>query len=426
MRRIKSTGCGYILVPGQTYTCRGVDPLSSMFKTTPTNIFGTKEIRTEASGSTYSNKAWIGDPDNLLKGSIDNYAQLPQAFEGFVMTLTPILDMEGTAESPEVPELECRINFDPFARVNGSVLNTEPGYTANMATKNDGFLNLYNSVPDYTAQVYVEAKPKEQLQTSSTADNELIYYDMPVYIEGTTTYESGIGYVINRTGKTFIAGPGILEPMLDTSFPPIGVDTITGPDIVGDFTMWEFNTIAQWQKTVDTRLNNIRIPPQDYTGLDGLINLENAKNQKGTCENFQIKVSGESVAVIGGTTLPPPSYIIEGGSLKVDDNAAFDVMPYAYDPDKAGTSTAEGSWDSNGNGVVTGAFDAYLDVYEVPLSYVYDVEDPDGTMIPGATITVVGPGEFPHSVPPEDLDYDEFRHLQFAYIGSVISELIII
>ena len=427
MRRIRSTGCGYSLVPGQSYTCNGVAKLTDMFKTTPTNIFGTEVIRTTRSEE-YSNEEWIGNPENLLKGSIDNYAQLPQAFEGFVMTLTPILDMDASLAGPEVPELECRINFNPFAKVADSVLNTTPEYTSDSNTRNDGFLNLYNSVfPNYTKTVYVEAKTQEQLQTESVADN-LIYYDMPTYLSGSTvTKEEGIGWVIQpntdqETGRTsyvsLMAGPGILEPMLDTSFPPIGVDTITGPDIIGDFTMWEFNTIAQWQHTVDTRLNNVRIPPQDYTGLDGLINLENAKNQKGVCENFQIKVSGESVAVIGDSELPTPSYIIEGGVIKVDDSAAFDVMPYAYDPNKASTTTEQGSWDSHGNGIVSGAFDAYLDVFGLARRDLYELEESDDSMIFGATITVVGPGEFPHSTPPDDIT---FTHLKFEYIGSVVS-----
>ena len=401
MRRIRSTGCGYSLVPGRSYTCSGVAHLDDMFKTTPTNIFGTEVIRTTRSEE-YSNEEWIGNPDRLLKGSIDNYAQLPQAFEGFVMTLTPVLDMAATNAGPEVPELECRINFDPFAKVVGSVLNTSPEYTSDSDTRNDGFLNLYNSVfPNYTKSVYVEAKTKEQLQTESVADS-LIYYDMPAYLSGSTvTRQDGIGYVIqpntdtetgNKSYVTLLAGPGILEPMLDTAFPPIGVDTITGPDIIGDFTMWEFNTIAQWQKTVDTRLNNIRIPSVtvDYGKVNGLINLENAKNQDGHCLNFQIQQTSVNPVIrfgtIGADTYP--EYEITGGDVVVDGTTISNISSY----------TPPGA-----------IFDAYLDIFKYG-----DTED---TMVLGATITDrYNASGFPVSTTPST---GIFQHKLFKYIGSV-------
>lgn len=403
MRRIRSTGCGYSLVPGKSYTCSGVAHLDDMFKTTPTNIFGTEVIRTTSSEE-YSNEEWIGNPDRLLKGSIDNYSQLPQAFEGFVMTLTPVLDMDATNAGPEVPELECRINFDPFAKVVGSVLNTSPEYTSDSDTRNDGFLNLYNSVfPNYTKTVYVEAKTKEQLQTEAVADN-LIYYDMPAYLSGSTvTEEEGIGWVIQpntdqETGKTsyvsLMAGPGILEPMLDTSFPPIGVDTITGPDIIGDFTMWEFNTIAQWQHTVDTRLNNIRIPSVtvDYGKVNGLINLENAKNQDGPCTNFQIQqISTNSVIqfdALNEAELGYPEYFISGGDIVVDGETIANISGL----------TATGA-----------IFDAYLDIFKYG-----QTED---TLVLGATVTDrYNEYGFPVSTIPAT---GIFQHKKFEYIGSV-------
>lgn len=306
MRRIKPNRCGYV----SGYICKPISSLNPLFQHTYTNAYATESIATGA-GTTYAFKsAWIGPTDSgvLLQGTIDNYAQLPQQFEGFVMTLAPILNMSGNRTAPEVPELECRVDFDPFNSGEEAFLNPETGYMGNPATSKTGFVDFYNQVdPEYKENVYVSV--------DGSSEHQQLYHTMPVYIEGsTTTPVSGIGYVItggtNNTFTALTAGPGILEPMLDTELPPIGVDTIPSADIIGDFAMWEFNTINQWQKLVDARLNGLKtvIPTVDYGKINGLLNLEVAKNLESPCANFQI-------ALTSGTPFGITSEYISSASL---------------------------------------------------------------------------------------------------------------
>lgn len=318
MHRIKPNRCGYV----SGYICKPISSLNPLFQHTYTNAYATESIAT-GSGATYDfESAWIGPTDSgvLLQGTIDNYAQLPQQFEGFVMTLAPILNMSGNRTAPEVPELECRVDFDPFNSGEEAFLNPETGYMGNPATSETGFVDFYNQVdPEYKENVYVSV--------DGSTDHQQLYHTMPVYIEGsTTTPVSGIGYVItggtNNTFTALTAGPGILEPMLDTELPPIGVDTIPSADIIGDFAMWEFNTINQWQKLVDARLNGLKtvIPTVDYGGIKGLYNLKNAEYQSGGCENFQIAELDVSIPVIGPSGLLSPTYTISGGTIYLNSN----------------------------------------------------------------------------------------------------------
>lgn len=330
MKRIKPTGCGYNIT-GQTYTCTPIKKLHPFFAHTYIDAYAAETIRDTGTHTPdqYDNPDWIGDESDLKQGSIDNYVQLPQTFEGFVMTLTPIIDMSGSETGPEVAELDCRVNFDPFTKAPNSVLNSDPDYTAEPDTVNDGFLNLYNNVdPQYLENVYVDAKESTQLIHGSTTQP---YYKMTPYLRGRTDYVAGVGYRIvdpnDGVRVPLYAGPGILEPMLDTSFPAIGVDTITSADIIGDFTMWEFNTLSQWQKTVDGRLNalNAKIPVIDYGGIDGLLNLENNKNKKSPCSNFNISIASGLNPLI--KRIPPaenPVYSVGGGTILIN-GATVDV-----------------------------------------------------------------------------------------------------
>lgn len=331
MKRISPAGCGYTLVPGEAYTCSGIPHLDPMFRHTPVNIYGTTAVT--------DIDAWVGDSSTLKQGTIDNYSQIPQFFEGFVMTLTPIIDMSGDpATGPEVPELDCRINFDPFKKAKDSVLNTATEYSSEPDTWDDGFLNLYNNVEGYQSAAYVDVKTSTQLLHGGTFS---IAAQMPPYITGSTVTSIDEGYeIVPISGGTaaynvLTAGPGILEPMLDTMFPSIGLDTIPAADIIGDFTMWEFNTIAQWQQTVDDRLNNLslHVAPVDLGGIDGLLNLENQKNKKSPCSNFQI-----SIAYVTGSTTEfmnplikdwtpehPPTHVVSGGTVWVNGTTAVVV-----------------------------------------------------------------------------------------------------
>ena len=320
MKRIPENRCGY-----DGYTCKPIGRLNQLFAHTYTSAFSTVDVAsgTEAGHDYRPNTSqWVGVLGGTNnQGVIDNYSQLPQAFEGFRMTLTPIIDMSGTSESPEVPELDCRVTFDPFATDVDAVLNTTPNsnYTYNPATIHNGFLDFYNQVnPSYFETVYVDVE----------GATSLLFHNMPAYLSGSTVQAvDGIGYEIIGTEDNPIvsltAGPGILDPMLDTELPAIGIDTIPSADIIGDFAMWEFNTINQWQKLVDARLNGMKavIPKIDYGGVTGLYNLKNAEYQKGNCVNFRIQEADFSIPVIGSTGMVAPTYTISGGTIYLNNRS---------------------------------------------------------------------------------------------------------
>ena len=318
MKRIARNRCGY-----DGYKCRPIPKLNPLFQNTYTDIYAVERIK-EALDSEF-NSAWVGpdqyDP-NMLVGTIDNYAQLPQQFEGFIMTLAPIINMEDEpGPFPEVPELACRVDFNPFTAGSAAIENNDPDYTANQATAETGFLDFYTQIPTYSASVYVDVEGGTETEVSGgtvTVTGLTIATDMPAYIQGSTiTEDSHLGWIIGGDKITLTAGPGLLEPMLDTELPPIGIDTIPSADIIGDFAMWEFNTINQWQRLVDARLNGLKtvIPTVDYGGVRGLYNLKNKEYQKSVCGNFQISVANPLEPIIGTLDMNTPLYEISGGTI---------------------------------------------------------------------------------------------------------------
>lgn len=398
MKRIARNRCGY-----DGYKCRPIPKLNPLFKNTYTDIYAVEKIK-EALDSEF-NSAWVGpdqyDPD-MLVGTIDNYAQLPQQFEGFIMTLAPIINMEGEpGPFPEVPELACRVDFNPFTAGSAAIENNDPAYTANQATAETGFLDYYTQIPTYSASVYVNVEGGTETEVNGgtvTITGLTIATDMPAYIQGSTiTEDSHLGWVIGGDKITLTAGPGLLEPMLDTELPPIGIDTIPSADIIGDFAMWEFNTINQWQKLVDNRLNGLKtvIPTVDYTKINGLLNLENARNQTGNCANFSIysdlntvlgtglgntyhTVSDGTISVEGQTIVVP-----EKPAIQNEFDAFLDVFRYTDNNDVATFgATITTAVDANGN----------------PISDTTTVDEQ------GETVAIPG-----------------FTHYKFEYIGSVKS-----
>ena len=347
MKRIRSKGCGYEYLSGTTYTCSGIPKFHSIFATTDVYAYGSTST---------SDAAWVS--------TIDNYAQLPQEFEGFVMTLTPVLDMNSA--KVEVPELSCRVNMDPFQECQPSVLNGD--LPVSVVAADSGFLDLWQTVPGYADVVYevVDGSTSTMLST------------MPVVLQPPEQAESD--------DIVYTVGPGILEPMLDTMFPPIGIDTITEAGVIGDWAVMEFNVVDQWRRVVDDRLRNIYTvaQPTDFRRSNALLNLENAKNIHGICDNFTITATTDQVILPVSSTNTPQYYDISGGTVHIDNNVVIVEGTTSY----------------------SNQFAAYLDIFtRTPTE--------DDQSIYGATITTDN-GYGVSGLVPAD------THVKFEYIGGVV------
>ena len=297
MRRIQPNGCGY-----DGFICKGLTRLRDIFMQTPVDIYRTDNPTDDDWVWTNDTSVVYGHTYSQQQECIDNYAQVPQSFEGFVMTLTPVIDMSGGTNTIEVPEIACRTNMDPFT-TELSVLNPpNETYTVNPNTVNTGLIDLYNQVPKYNDDVYAyigDDREQQHLKISIK----------PAY--------------------KFTIGPGLLEPMLDTMFPPIGVDTIPSTDTMGDFTVWLFDEFNTWKGLVDDRLRNLYqiVPSYDYSSINGLLNLGAALNREGPCDNFTI-VAGYNdspLFVTGSTT--SGKYSILGGTIYVNGNTSGIPVP---------------------------------------------------------------------------------------------------
>ena len=377
MKHIIPDRCGY-----DGFVCKGITKLNTYFDTTPIDIFATEDPT--------SRDAWVWPPTGttVSQSTIDNYAQIPQSFEGFVMTLNPVIDMSGGSDIVEVPELSCRTNMDPFSTGVMSVQNSGNDYTVQPNTANSGLVDLYNQVTQYFNDVY------------DTVDNNG-HYRLRYTIK--STYNP-------NTKKYLTAGPGLLEPMLDTVFPPVGVDTITSPDTLGDFTVWLFDEFNTWKGLVDDRLRNLYtvVPRFDYSKLDGLINLENAKNVAGGCYNFTITSEWNDVIGVGIGTIHPALHNIIGPKYTA---ATGKFTNYVI----IDGSTVE----VPGKNLIQGTFDAYLDVFK----YNKTVEG-ETTSVFGATIAITTFGGKPISTDYTGTEEDPvpiqgFTHYKFEYIGGV-------
>ena len=295
MRRIKATGCGYSLDPGRSYTCNGLPKLKSSFSTTNMD--------------TATKTDWLS--------VIDNYNNVPQQIEGFIMTLTPILDMSGgSANNIEVPELDCRVNFDPFMDMPGSVLKTEDGYTSIEATQDTGFVDMFDNGPGiepntkYRDDVYVDV--------NGSTYNIFIGPAGPAFLPAFTT-----------NGTSYIMRPGILEPMVDTTFTPISIDV--NPPLF-DGTNTAIAILNKWRVEVDKRFRDIynKIRPWSYddSNVKGHLGLQDALQKDTPCDNFRIMLTqGTPLEVLteSASEHSAAKYQVGGGSILID-NVPVDVL----------------------------------------------------------------------------------------------------
>lgn len=268
MIRIKPNRCGYT-----GYTCTGIDPLKEPFR------YGKLVCDTEMNRTSFPDIAWGSDtPDSSKYHMIDNYKNLPTQLKGFMMTISQLIDMDVALS---YPEKECRTNVDPF-RVIGGV---------------DGFLNLFAKYSDRV--------------TGRTEGSSYVHLDSSLLCfntdPGTTTEEE-------TSGEELTFEPGIIEPMLDTEFSPVGIELSTGLDASLDGIMIAIAMLTKWRTVVDGKLNDI------YTRLGHITGIRNmliSMQMESICREFKIELtSGDPIQWSGSKRAP--KYKITEGSVYVN------------------------------------------------------------------------------------------------------------
>ena len=246
--------------------------------------------------------------DGMFNSFDAQFNKLPLKIKGMVFTEETI-DMgwpEG-GPHPEVAELTCKSNTDPWSdstdvSVHQNYLDVMvDGHTYQYPVYGgtSGWADLYN-VKAEGSTAYFYRNTVVGSTTAVTSDVYVIadghdYHDLfevdsiPAFTaEITTDLEDSIEM-----------GPGLLEPMLDTDFDPISIDTIPGWEAGIDALTFNNIVLNAWKGVVDdrfrniyARLNSIGPGDTDYKLRD----LADAANKDSECVNFQITLdSGSAV-----------------------------------------------------------------------------------------------------------------------------------
>lgn len=286
MIRIAKNRCGY-----REYTCIGVNSLTPAFAYTKMisdldNVggpFRSRDFEPAFDFSTEDKDKW---------NYIDNYLNIPTKYKGFVMSTDHILDMSGAFTPGSIesitPELSCRTDFDPFS--------------------DTGFLDLYNTL--YYSLV--------DARTFSDKNYVLLSNMLLSCIKNEEERDYG-DRDLDEEAEEGIFEPGILEPMLATSFSPVDIDGPTAVDTNMDAVISVLVSLTTWRIDIEKRLNKKR---GFDIRLDALLRLIEAKNKQSICDNFKIyKVSGTSLLYGTDSKLnnsSPPKYDVSNGTVTLN------------------------------------------------------------------------------------------------------------
>ena len=230
----------------------------------------------DPSGSTRVSQFEKSDTENY----IDNYLNVPVAFAGFIMTTDHLLDMariqprlcedgetihDGDIQYPCVapPEISC----GDFGQDDGKVIGT---------------YRVYKDLVDISTDNVIWDK-LGQTSIFCFSDNPVVY-------------------------------PGMLEPMMDTTFPPIGLDANISTDMALDGAMLALVQLTKWRINADSRLNALS---SAIRHIGSLRNLLTAINTTSICDQFKIKLRSGSPLQYEDTE-EPPRYDVTGGKVLIN------------------------------------------------------------------------------------------------------------
>lgn len=308
MIRIKPNRCGY-----SNWSCQGIPQLSSFM---------------------------FNGHDATVSAMDAEIFKLPVKIKGMVYTEDTInMGWQRGGPHPEIPELTCRKDTDPDSDSQDPSVHknyilvdvNDSTYQYPVYGGTGGWLDLFNAgydvsgstqyfyhdlpVPGSTVQAAAVTDVYLTVDGSTTRNQIYDIDNIPSFqrVEGTTVTELEMG-------------PGLLEPMLDTSFDPIGIDTIPAWEAGDDSFIFEAAVLNAWKGVVDdrirniyARINNIRPGTTDTK----LRELKNEEYRKAECDNFPITLDAggsalRTYAEVSASDSNVNTYTIGSGNVLVN------------------------------------------------------------------------------------------------------------
>lgn len=254
MIRVKPGRCGY-----KEYSCVGIPKLTD-------HMFNME--------------------DDFVSSMMSEFDKLPVKIKGMVFTEDTIdMGWSTPGPHPEVAELTCRSDTDPYSYPgNGEVSiwgSTGIPFVVNGQTYHypvyggtTGWADLFNSKISGSTEYFY--RNKVYIKITGNTTQYLPIADLthvPVFITGDTT------------NPEYEMGPGLLEPMLDTDFDPIGIDQIPAWEAGDDGFIFNNIVIGAWKGVIDDRISNIYARLNSQTPSQ---QLQGEEYRDSECSNFQI------------------------------------------------------------------------------------------------------------------------------------------
>jgi len=310
MIRIGTNRCGYI-----GYTCRGIPQLHGSHETV-------------VEGTTITVQHMFNEANELVSAMRQEFDKLPLRIKGMVFAADTInMGWPEGGPHPEVPEISCRYDTDPFsiskkvAEQSNHIAVAISGQTYQYPVfgSTNGWVDLFNACDVaggtdgycYRRDVFLEKTLDTEEGGVTVKGHTLALVDnIPAFVSGNTEY---------------IMGPGLLEPMLDTDFDPIDIDTIPAWEAGDDSFIFTTTVLGAWKGVVDdrfrnvyARLNNIPTAATDYNLRD----LKREEYENTDCQNFRINLSsGDSLQTRGNQIAN--LYTVTDGQVAVDDYTVY-------------------------------------------------------------------------------------------------------
>lgn len=277
MIRVHPDRCGY-----EGYTCVGIEPLKEPFR----------HMLMVCDSEEYYDRVDNFEPPGMGElppeeqwNWIDNYLNIPTKVEGFIITTDHLLNM-GSAINPNCTGSQTPCIQPPETSCSNGISYGSDSWV--------GLWSLYASVVD----VFLEGLRSDWLKLLNK------WY---CWRDGETE------------GKLL---PGILEPMLDTSFSPVGLDVDISTEIALDGAMLTLVQLTKWRIKVDERLNYLM---SQIKHISSIRNLLSAMNRESICEEFKIELTKGSPLQWNTTRPKAPTYSINSGSVYINGQAKVNV-----------------------------------------------------------------------------------------------------
>ena len=274
MQRVRPNRCGY-----SGYTCIGIPRLSAPYR------------------GVYENCTETGEATPQLQKEINDYNHLPMKFAGFVSKIDTIYDMD--KDNLAYPEKNCVtcVNifeeagtfFDMFAAYGPGVTYYWPGqpeYTGK-------FRDMLNFDPDYTVSSKIIDPNNPAVKTCET--------------------------YVKFSDKSELLDNPLLDPLLETEFPPVSVDVIPAADHALDGAMFTLVQLTKWRIEVESILNELIEEMYINRRIRALVM---SLDMNSTCGNFKITASnGNFIQEDDGRrqfSVSPGSAVINGFPVRAN------------------------------------------------------------------------------------------------------------